>query len=139
MDRLYWKGVVVGAVVAAAINLGAGFLFPTSNGGALNPATIASVVVSFLAYGLGGYIAGRMAGGNGGINGLMVAVIGFVVGIVLGVIVGVVIAATGNSFSQQDSSSINVGAVLAVAGVSLALTFVGGYVGGKIGERSSTA
>ena len=137
MDRLDWKGIVIGAVVAAAINLGAGFLFPTSSGGPLDPATIASVVVSFLAYGLGGYIAGRMAGQAGGLNGLMVAVVGFILGIVLGVFVGAVIAATGNSFSQQDSSSINVGAVLAVAGVSLALTFVGGYVGGRIGERPS--
>lgn len=83
------------------------------------------MVVSFLAYGLGGYIAGRMAGQAGGINGLMVAAIGFVLGIVLGTIVGVVIAATGSSFAQPDPSSVNVGAVLAVAGVSLVLTFIG--------------
>ena len=137
MERLDWKGIVTGAIVAAAINLGAGFLFPTSSGGAADPATIVSVVVSFLAYGLGGYLAGRMAGQAGGLNGLMVAVVGFVVGIVLGTIVGVVIAATGNSLSQPNPSSVNVGAVLAVAGVSLALTFVGGYLGGRLGERTT--
>ncbi len=137
MGRLYWKGIVIGAVVAATINLGAGFLFPTSSGGAADPATIASVIVSFLAFGLGGYIAGRMAGQAGGLNGLMVAVIGFAVGIILGIIVSIVVFVTGTSFSQPDPSSVNVGAALAVAGVSLALTFVGGYVGGKLGERSA--
>lgn len=136
MGQLEWRGIVIGAVLAATINLGAGFLLPTSSGGAVDPATVASVVVSFLAYGLGGYIAGRLAGRAGGANGLMVAVVGFFVGILLGVVVSAVIFATGNSFSQADSSSVNVAAVLAVAGVSLALTFVGGYAGGKAGERS---
>lgn len=139
MDRIGWKGVWIGAVVAATINLGAGFLFPTARGGAADPATIASVIVSFLAFGLGGYIAGRMAGQAGGLNGLMVAVIGFVIGLVLGIVVSAVIFATGMSFEQQEASSVNVGAVLIVAGVSLALTFVGGYLGGKVGERTSSA
>ncbi|CAN5586015.1 hypothetical protein BH24ACT20_BH24ACT20_17860 [soil metagenome] len=139
MDGLDWKGIVIGAVVAAAINLGAGFLFPTSSGGAADPATIASVVVSFLAYGLGGYIAGRVAGQAGGVNGLMVAVIGFAVGISLGIIVSVVIALAGIRFRQPDPSSVDIGAALAVAGISLALTFVGGYVGGKLGEGSAAA
>ena len=127
----------IGAILAAAINLGAGFLFPTARGGAADPATIASVAVSFLAYGLGGYIAGRMAGRAGGLNGLMVAAIGFVIGIILGIVVSVVIFATGMSFEQQEASSVDVGAVLVVAGVSLTLTFVGGYLGGKLGERSA--
>lgn len=139
MDQLNWKGIVIGAVVAAAINLGAGFLFPTSSGGATDPATIVSVIASFLAYGLGGYIAGRMAGHAGGLNGLMVAVIGFAVGIMLGIIVAVALVMAGITLPQPDPSSVNVGTVLAVAGVSLALTFVGGYLGGKLGERSSLA
>lgn len=139
MDQLNWKGIVIGAVVAAAINLGAGFLFPTSSGSATDPATIASVIVSFLAYGLGGYIAGRMAGHAGGLNGLMVAVLGFAVGILLGIVVAVAFVAAGITLPQPAPSSFNVGTVLAVAGVSLALTFVGGYFGGKLGERSSPA
>ena len=139
MDRLDWKGIVIGAVVAATINLGAGLLFPTASGGAADPATIFSVVVSLLAYGLGGYIAGRMAGEAGGLNGLMVAVIGFAVGILLGIVVAVAFVAAGITLPQPAPSSFNVGTVLAVAGVSLALTFVGGYLGGKLGERSSLA
>ncbi len=140
MDQLDWKGIIIGAFVAAAINLGAGFLFPTSRGGAADPATLFSVAVSFLAYGLGGYIAGRTAGQAGGLNGLMVAVIGFAVGISLGIIASVVIVAAGITIPQpESSSSVNVGAALAVAGVSLALTFVGGYFGGKLGERSVAA
>ncbi|MGB3682387.1 MAG: hypothetical protein WA990_07850 [Rubrobacteraceae bacterium] len=139
MDRLNWAGIIAGAVVAATINLGAGFLFPTSNGGAADPATLASIVVSFLAYGLGGYIAGRMSGEAGGLNGLMVAVIGFAIGIMLGIILSVVIALAGVRFRQPEPDAVNVGALLAVAGISLALTFVGGYAGGKLGERSSTS
>jgi hypothetical protein len=139
MDSLNWKGIVLGAFIAAAINLGAGFLFPTASGGPADPATLASMVVSFLAFGLGGYIAGRMAGHAGGLNGLMVAVIGFAIGISLGIVLSVVIALADIRFRQPDPSSVDVVAALIVAGISLALTFVGGYVGGKLGERSLTS
>lgn len=139
MDSISWKGVWIGAILAAAINLGAGFLLPTGRGGAADPATIVSVIVSFLAYGLGGYVAGRVAGRAGGLNGLMVALIGILVGMVLGIIVTAVIFLVGDSFQQTSPASADLTGAFVVFGISLALTFVGAYVGGKLGERSVTA
>lgn len=139
MDKLNWKGILLGAILAAAINLGVGFLLPTGSGGALDPATVLSVILSFLAYALGGYVAGRMAERAGGLNGLMVAAVGFVLSIVFGTIIGITIALAGDSFSQTSPASADLAGAFVVFGVSLALTFVGGYLGGKLGERTSLA
>lgn len=139
MDKLNWKGIALGAILAAAINLGAGFLLPTGSGGALDPATTVSVILSFLAYGVGGYVAGRMAGQAGGLNGLMVAVIGFVLSIVFGTLIGIAITLAGDSFSQTSPASTDLAGAFVVFGISLALTFVGGYAGGRLGERSVIA
>lgn len=139
MNRLNWTGVLVGAVLAVTITTAFGLAFPTSTRDLTEPATMISILVSFLAYLAGGYLAGLMTGnseGSGGINGLMVAVMGFFLSIIAGAVVAVAVTATGGSMPQPDPDSVDVTGAAIAAGASLGLTFLGGYVGGRFGERS---
>lgn len=138
MNRLNWTGILVGAVLAVTITTAVSTVFPATNGDLAEPATLISILVSFLAYLAGGYLAGIMAGSSGGINGLMVAVMGFFLSIIAGAVVAAVVTATGGTLPSPDPESIDMTGAAIAAGASLGLTFLGGYVGGIFGERFSS-
>ncbi len=130
----------------------------------LIPAFVVSVLVGFLALLLGGYLAGRLLGRrenqqadnrrpntsdllSGGAHGLLVATaylaLWLVVGGALGLLVSGIVAtddpaALGIDPAEVSPTSVNptviVGGLVAAL-VSLALTFLGGYFGGMLGER----
>ncbi|MGY1764402.1 hypothetical protein ACI79G_17800 [Geodermatophilus sp. SYSU D00779] len=101
---------------------------------------IALLVVLFLAYLAGGYVAGRMARFDGARQGLAVWLIGLLVVVVLGVL-GVVLGAQYNVLAQLNLPSIPVSGSTAttagvVAGVAAALvSLLGALLGGGLGTR----
>jgi hypothetical protein len=101
---------------------------------------IALLVVVFLAYLAGGYVAGRMARFDGARQGLAVWLIGLLVVVVLGLL-GVVLGAQYNVLSQLNLPSIPVDGSTAttagvVAGVAAALvSLLGALLGGGLGTR----
>jgi hypothetical protein len=101
---------------------------------------IALLVVLFLAYLAGGYVAGRMARFDGLRQGIAVWVIGLLVVIALAVL-GAVLGAQYNVLSQLNLPSIPVsGDTLTTAGIiagiaALLVTLLGAIAGGKLGER----
>jgi hypothetical protein len=101
---------------------------------------IVLLVVLFLAYLAGGYVAGRMARFDGTRQGIAVWVIGLLVVIVLAV-AGLVFGAQYNVLQQLnlpripiDEGTATTGGIIALVAVLLA-TLLGAIVGGKIGER----
>ena len=101
---------------------------------------IALLVVLFLAYLAGGYVAGRMARFDGLRQGIAVWVIGLLVVIALAVL-GAVLGAQYNVLPQLNLPSIPLsGDTLTTAGIiagiaALLVTLLGAVVGGKLGER----
>lgn len=101
---------------------------------------VSLLVVLFLAYLAGGYVAGRMARFDGLRQGIAVWVIGLLVVIALAVL-GAVLGAQYNVLSQLNLPSIPVsGDTLTTAGIiagiaALLVTLLGAIVGGKLGER----
>ena len=101
---------------------------------------IALLVVLFLAYLAGGYVAGRMARFDGLRQGIAVWVIGLLVIVALAVL-GAVLGAQYNVLSQLNLPSIPVsGDTLTTAGIvsgiaALVATLLGAILGGKLGER----
>jgi hypothetical protein len=98
------------------------------------------LVVLFLAYLAGGYVAGRMARFDGVRQGLAVWLIGLLVVVVLAV-AGLVLGAEYNVLQQLDLPRIPIeegaattGGVIALVAV-LVLTLVGAVLGGKLGTR----
>ena len=101
---------------------------------------IALLVVLFLAYLAGGYVAGRMSRFDGTRQGLAVWLIGLVVVVVLAVL-GVVLGAQYNVLSQLNLPSIPVsGSTATTAGViagvaALVVSLLGALLGGALGTR----
>lgn len=101
---------------------------------------IALLVVLFLAYLAGGYVAGRMARFDGARQGLAVWLIGLLVVVVLGLL-GVVLGAQYNVLAQLNLPGIPVSGSTAttagvVAGVAAALvSLLGALLGGALGTR----
>src|SRR3954471_4452938 len=101
---------------------------------------IAVLVVLFLAYLAGGYVAGRMARFDGVRQGLAVWLVGLIVVVVLGLL-GVVLGAQYNVLSQLNLPSIPVSGSSAttagiVAGVAAALvSLLGALLGGGLCTR----
>jgi hypothetical protein len=101
---------------------------------------IAILVVLFLAYLAGGYVAGRMARFDGIRQGIAVWVIGLVVVLVLAA-AGILLGAQYNVLQQlnlpripvDEGTATTAGIVTLVA--ILLVTLVGAVLGGKIGER----
>jgi hypothetical protein len=98
------------------------------------------LVVLFLAYLAGGYVAGRMARFDGARQGLAVWLIGLLVVVVLAV-AGLVLGAEYNVLQQLDLPRIPIeegtattGGIIALVAV-LVLTLVGAVLGGKLGTR----
>jgi hypothetical protein len=106
---------------------------------------LAEAIAGFFAFGFGGCVAGRW----GGLNGLGATLVGALVAVLLGVAVVMLILAsappqsvTSRPFFQVDDGSSPSGAdLVGLAGiwalilVWVLLPFVGGYLGGKLGER----
>jgi uncharacterized membrane protein len=101
---------------------------------------IALLVVLFLAYLAGGYVAGRMARFDGARQGIAVWVIGLLILVALAVL-GAVLGAEYNVLSQLNLPSIPLsGDTLTTAGIiagiaALLVTLLGAVLGGKLGER----
>jgi len=101
---------------------------------------IAVLVVLFLAYLAGGYVAGRMARFDGARQGLAVWVIGLIV-VVLLAVAGAVLGAQYNVLQQlnlpripiDEGTATTAGIVTLVA--ILAVTLLGAVLGGKLGDR----
>ena len=101
---------------------------------------IALLVVLFLAYLAGGYVAGRMARFDGVKQGIAVWVIGLLVVIALAVL-GLVLGSQYNVLQSLNLPRIPIGegtattaGIIALVAV-LAVTLVGAILGGRLGER----
>jgi hypothetical protein len=101
---------------------------------------IAVLVVLFLAYLAGGYVAGRMARFDGARQGLATWLIGLIVVLLLAV-AGAVLGAQYNVLQQlnlpripvDEGTATTAGIITLVA--ILVITLLGAVLGGKIGER----
>jgi len=101
---------------------------------------IALLVVLFLAYLAGGYVAGRMSRFDGIRQGVAVWLIGLLVVVALA-IVGVVFGSKYNVLSQLnlpripvDEGTATTAGIIALVAV-LVVTLIGAILGGKLGER----
>jgi hypothetical protein len=101
---------------------------------------IVLLVVLFLAYLAGGYVAGRMARFDGTRQGIAVWIIGLVVVLALAV-AGLVFGSEYNVLQQLDLPRIPIdegtattGGIIALVAV-LIVTLVGAMLGGKLGDR----
>jgi hypothetical protein len=101
---------------------------------------IAILVVLFLAYLAGGYVAGRMARFDGARQGIAVWLIGLIVVLLLAA-AGVLLGAQYNVLEQlnlpripiDEGTATTAGVITLVA--ILLVTFLGALLGGKLGER----
>ena len=101
---------------------------------------IALLVILFLAYLAGGYVAGRMARFDGARQGVAVWIIGLLVVIALAVL-GLVLGAEYNVLQRLnlpripiDEGTATTGGIVALVAI-LIVTLVGAVLGGKLGER----
>jgi hypothetical protein len=101
---------------------------------------IAILVVLFLAYLAGGYVAGRMARFDGARQGVAVWLIGLLVVLVLAA-AGILLGAQYNVLQQlnlpripiEEGTATSAGIITLVA--LLVVTLLGALIGGKLGER----
>jgi hypothetical protein len=101
---------------------------------------IAILVVLFLAYLAGGYVAGRMARFDGARQGIAVWVVGLIIVILLA-IAGAVLGSQYNVLSQlnlpripvDEGTATTAGIITLVA--ILIVTLLGAVIGGKLGDR----
>ena len=98
------------------------------------------LVVLFLAYLAGGYVAGRMARFDGARQGIAVWIIGLLVVLALAV-AGLVFGSEYNVLQQLDLPRIPIdegtattGGIIALVAVLL-VTLLGAILGGKLGDR----
>ena len=101
---------------------------------------IVLLVILFLAYLAGGYVAGRMARFDGARQGIAVWVIGLLVVIALSVL-GLVLGSEYNVLQQLnlpripiDEGTATTGGIIALVAVLL-VTLLGAVLGGKMGEK----
>lgn len=147
-------GVVValGSMMAFAVLVGLAFAVGGYRFGDLTPTTlevgmglaIGLLLSQFLAYMWGGYTAGRMGRGAGLGNGILVPAVALIAGTI---VVGIstllrgqpqfdIRFITGSSFEIGAGTTMNAGLILGFA--SILAMFVGGVVGGILGNRWHT-
>ena len=107
-------------------------------------ASIAIVAALFLAYLWGGYTAGRMGRGAGLVNGFLVPVVALIVAAVVAALVNAMGAAANLNLPFDESQLPIEGDNLADFGqlvgvASLIAMFVGGILGGVLGQRWHTS
>ena len=143
-----WKAVLLGWAAAVVTGIVLNLMFRAANywvfdAGPLGLRDTAalvtiSLIVGFLAHGVGGYLAGRIARYRGGLNGAMVAVLGTVAVIAAVIMVAAIVLATaGALFSGGVPLTMPRGGVggILIALVALFLAnLLGGYLGGELGE-----
>jgi hypothetical protein len=102
-------------------------------------AFIAGAVVLFIAFVLGGWAAGRIARYDGGKNGIMTAVWAIILAAILAIL-GAVLGSNYDVFAKVNlpqwfsSDAFTLQAVITGV-VSLVMMLLGGFLGGKWGER----
>ncbi len=138
--------ILVALLSAAGVAIGLTQGVPSTNEAVQQADTIgivggiALLVVLFLAYLAGGYVAGRMARFDGARQGIAVWVIGLLVVIALAVL-GAVLGAQYNVLQQLNLPRIPIGEGTATTAGIIALvaillvTLAGAVLGGKLGER----
>jgi hypothetical protein len=150
-DRLSWRAVLVGWVVAVVTGIVVNLVFEAAHiflfGGdaltATNP-TAAVVTISllsgFLAHFAGGYVAGRRAGVDGGLHGAAVAILGtlFLISAVT-VVAAIAVATAGILFVEGaiPFPPVTVGLARGALLTGLALlllNLVGAFFGGTLGQ-----
>jgi hypothetical protein len=105
-------------------------------------------VLRFVATFLCGYVAGRISGRWGGLNGFVPVAAGFVLTLVLWVVLlfasAVIFAVLsmlalrfGADPSDMPGNTATIG-IRARGTISFLLMFLGGYLGGKLGERHTS-
>jgi hypothetical protein len=138
--------LLVALLSAAGVAIGLTQGVPTTGEATEEAGTIGIVggivllVILFLAYLAGGYVAGRMARFDGARQGIAVWVIGLVVVLALA-IAGLVFGAQYNVLQQLnlpripiDEGTATTGGIIALVAVLL-VTLLGAILGGKLGER----
>lgn len=139
-----WGAVGLGWIVAVAagilitplLRLLYGLLAaPFERGEPTASAVAVALISGFLAYVAGGYVAGRLAGRSGGLNGAMTAVFGLIVGLILGVTLAIGGVVFAEGVAVPPVSFGLAGVALAAGLVLFVLNLLGGYLGGRMGER----
>jgi hypothetical protein len=138
--------LLVALLSAAGVAIGLTQGVPSTDAAAQEADTIGIVggivllVILFLAYLAGGYVAGRMARFDGARQGIAVWVIGLLVVIALAVL-GLVFGSQYNVLQQLnlpripiDEGTATTGGIIALVAVLL-VTLAGAIVGGKMGDR----
>lgn len=150
-------GFVFAVVAAAVFSLIAGLVLvplgfpPDLGGGEIGAAVITGLVLFglliFLTFFFGGYVAGRLARFDGGRNGAMLLVWTFIAVLILALAAGVfsgflppgVADSVGNLLDGVSSTVgdlAGAGVVgIAVAVGALLLALLGGFLGGRVGDR----
>jgi hypothetical protein len=151
LEKTNWRAVVVGWAVAIAAGIALNLLFEAAHvllfgGEALNAANLTTGVVvisllsGFLAHFAGGYVAGRRARASGGLHGVMVAILGFGFVVVAVVVVAAILLATAGVVLVEGGIPLPsvtlgfAGGALLASLALLALSLLGGFFGGKLGE-----
>jgi len=138
--------LLVALLSAAGVAIGLTQGVPSTDDAADEASTIGIVggivllVILFLAYLAGGYVAGRMARFDGARQGIAVWIIGLVVVLALAV-AGVVFGSQYNVLQQLnlpripiDEGTATTGGIIALVAVLL-VTLLGAILGGKMGDR----
>lgn len=135
---LGWVVAIIAGIILGAI-LGA--IFGISNAGSVTggEATLAGIVgliVGFLAYLAGGYVAGSRANAAKPFNGAMTAVFGLVIGLILSILLILLLFVTGGQ--DYPPGPVGLGATSGGGFISVLILFLvnlaGGYLGGRLAE-----
>ncbi|QYJ16003.1 hypothetical protein Rxycam_01833 [Rubrobacter xylanophilus DSM 9941] len=137
-----WSAVAVGWVVALVVGFVLALVFGLIGLAASEEATrgeigagsfLLSLVIGFLSYLVGGYVAGRRAGVAGPLHGMLTAVFGLIIAVVLAVVLLVI------ALLFLEGEIPRAPGVLGVAGggfltglTSFLVNLAGGYLGGRL-------
>ena len=145
-----WSAVALGWVVAVVVGFVLALVFgliglAASGGGPERAAEgelgvgsfLLSLVVGFLSYLAGGYVAGRRAGRAGTLHGMMTAVFGLIVAVVLAIILLVIALLFLEGEIPRTPGVLGVASGSFLAGlVAFLVNLAGGYLGGRLSGAS---
>ena len=146
LQDIDWNAVALGWVVALAagfvltlvfglIGLAAGDGPGRATGGEVTAGSfLLSLVVGFLSYLAGGYVAGRRARGAGPLHGAMTAVFGLVIAVIVAIILLVIALLFLEGDIPRSPGVLGVASGGFLAGlISFLVNLAGGYLGGRLG------